>query len=108
MQEVRTDQIPLCFGRNGMRRQCLFHLGSTHFEDLEEVPVTTFEIFQHSANCCSAVAGSSPRTLSTMWLAQVLSVGLKSLGSVVGLKGRTTTLAESGRRCNACRFKNMG
>src|SRR6185312_5611689 len=41
-----------------------------------------------------------------MWLALVLSVGLRSLGSVAGLKGLTTTLAGSGRRCKARRFKN--
>src|SRR5687767_14224578 len=41
-----------------------------------------------------------------MWLALVLSVGLRSLSSVAGLKGRTTTLTGSGRRCKVCRFKN--
>jgi hypothetical protein len=33
---------------------------------------------------------------------------LRSLGSGVGLNGRTTTLAGSGRRNKVCRFRNMG
>src|SRR6185295_16069891 len=30
-----------------MRLQCLFHLDSTRLEDMEKVPVATFEVFKH-------------------------------------------------------------
>src|SRR5258708_29864631 len=42
-----------------------------------------------------------------MWLARVLSVGLRSRGSVAGLNGRTITRAGSGRRWSACRFRKV-
>jgi len=41
---------------------------------------------------------SRARTRSTIWLARVLSVALRSRGSVSGLNGRTITRAGSGRR----------
>ena len=41
---------------------------------------------------------AAARTRSTIWFARVLSVALRSRGSVAGLKGRTTTRAGSGRR----------
>ena len=59
-----------------------------------------------SLSCCEAALASSRRTLPTIWLARILSVGLRSLGSVAGLKGLTTILAGSGRRYKIWRCKN--
>ena len=61
-----------------------------------------------SLNCCAAASASSRRTLSTIWLARILSVGLRSRGSVAGLKGLTTTLAGSGRRYKALAVQELG
>ena len=47
VQEIRTDQMPLCFRQNGMRLQCRLHLDGTHFEGLEQVPMPTFEVFEY-------------------------------------------------------------
>ena len=41
-----------------------------------------------------------------MWFARVLSTVLRSLGSVAGLNGRTSTRAGSGRNHRVCRFRN--
>ena len=47
MQKIRTDEIPLRFAQGGMWLQCIFHLDSTRLEDMEKVPVATFEVFEH-------------------------------------------------------------
>ena len=47
VKKIRTDEVALRFRQYGMRLQCLFHLDSTRLEDLEKVPVTTFEVFEH-------------------------------------------------------------
>ena len=47
VQEIRADQIPLCFRQNGMRLQRLLHLDGTPLEDLEQVPMPTFEVLEH-------------------------------------------------------------
>src|ERR1700688_4064357 len=60
-----------------------------------------------SASWAATASESSARTRSTIWLARVLSVGLRSRGSVAGLNGRTITRAGSGRRKNACRFRKV-
>jgi hypothetical protein len=47
VQEIGADQIPLCSRQNGMRLQRPLHLDGTPLEDLEQVPVPTFEVFQY-------------------------------------------------------------
>ena len=106
VKKIRADQAALRLVQYGMRLERLFHLGGARLEDLEQVPVTAFEILEHFGQLPRGSPGSSRRTLPTIWLARVLSVGLRSRGSVAGLKGLTTTLAGSGRRCKIWRFKN--
>jgi hypothetical protein len=85
-----------------MRLQRFFHLDRTRLANVEQA----IEVFEHVLKLLFTAAGSSPRTLPRICLARVLSVGLRSLGSIAGLKGRTTTLAGSGRRYKVCRFKS--
>src|ERR1700722_18543675 len=59
-----------------------------------------------SFSCCLAALASSRSTRPTIRLARLLSVGLRSRGSVAGLKGLTRTLAESGRRYKLWRVIN--
>ena len=47
VQEIRADQIPLRFRKNRMRLQRPLHLDGTPLEDLEQVPMATFEVFQY-------------------------------------------------------------
>lgn len=47
VKEVSADQTTLRLVEYGMRLQRLFHLCSARLEDLEQVAVATFEIFEH-------------------------------------------------------------
>ena len=66
MKKIRTDQIALCFCQYGMRLQRFFHLDGTRLEDLEQVPVTAFEVFEHVLQLLLGSVGSSPSTLPTI------------------------------------------
>jgi hypothetical protein len=71
------------------------HLCRTRLEDIEQIPVTIFEILDDVAqllrgSCCIELKNSADDMVG-----RVLSVGLMSRGSVAGLKGLTTTLAGS-------------
>jgi hypothetical protein len=47
MKKICPDQAALCLIQDGMRLQRLFHLGGAGLEDLQQVPVTAFKVFQH-------------------------------------------------------------
>ena len=61
MKKVRSDQATLRLVQYGMRLQCLFHLRGTRLEDLEQVPVTTFEIFEHLGELPRGSPGLKPK-----------------------------------------------
>ena len=108
MKEIRADQIALCFCQYGMRLQCIFHLDGTRLEDLEQIPVTTFEVFEHVLQLLFSSVRLEPQHSADDMIGAGLVGGVEVPGSTAGLKGRTTTLAGSGRRYKVCRFKNMG
>ena len=47
MKKVSSDQAALRLVQYGMRLQRLFHLCGAGLEDLQQIPVTTFEAFEH-------------------------------------------------------------
>jgi hypothetical protein len=63
-KKIRTDQAALPFIQFGMRLERLFHLCRTRLEDIEQIPVTTFEILDHVAqslrgSCCIELKNSA-------------------------------------------------
>ena len=108
VKKIRTDQIALCLCQDGMGLQCVFHLDSTRFENLEQVPVTAFEVFEHILQLLFGSVRLEPQNPVDNMIGARLVGRIEVPGSIAGLKGRTTTLAGSGRRYKVCRFKNMG
>ena|SRR5713226_229263 len=49
MKKICTYQAALRFIQFGMCHQRLFHIRSARLEDIEQIPVTTFKIFEHVA-----------------------------------------------------------
>ena len=47
MKKIGSDQAALRLVQYGMRLQRLFHLCGARLEDLEQVPVTAFEVLEH-------------------------------------------------------------
>jgi hypothetical protein len=66
VQEIRTDQIPLRFRQNSMRLQRPLHLDGAPLEDLEQVPMPTFEVLEHVGQLLLGGMGARPKTLPTM------------------------------------------
>ena len=99
VQEIGADELALGFCESRVR-------GRARLPSRRRAPRTSRadcgggprKFSRTSASWSAAVSGSSARTRSTIWFARVLSVGLRSRGSVAGLNGRTTTRAGSGRR----------
>jgi hypothetical protein len=63
-KKIRADQAALRFIQFGMRLERLFHLCRTRLEDIEQIPVTTFEILDHVAqslrgSCCIELKNSA-------------------------------------------------
>ena len=108
VQEIRADQLALDLGEDAWTAKAppsRRRAPRTSPADCGGAPGSSPG---HRPAGCSGHGGSSASTRSTMWFARVLSVGLRSRGSVAGLNGRTTTRAGSGRRYRACRFRNVG
>ena len=98
VEKIGADQLALDLGKGAVSRQGLFHFVGARFERLQQVAMAALEILQDIGQLAGSGLGSSARTRSTIWFARVLSVGLRSRGSVAGLNGRTITRAGSGRR----------
>ena len=47
MQEISTNQPPLCFGEGDMPREGLFHFVGAAFEFLDQLAMATVEILQN-------------------------------------------------------------
>src|SRR5580658_10032957 len=54
MKKICTDQAALRLIQFGVRCQRLLHIDGARLEDIEQVPVTTFEIFE---NVCQLLRG---------------------------------------------------
>ncbi len=98
LEKIGADELALDLGKCAVRGKGILHLVGTGLERLQQIAMPALEIFQHVRQLVAATVGSSASTRSTIWLARVLSVGLRSRGSVAGLNGRTMTRAGSGRR----------
>ena len=99
MQEIGANQLALVLGERRMRGKGVLHFVGARLERLQQIAMAALEILQDLGQLARGrLAESSARTRSTIWFARVLSVGLRSRGSVAGLNGRTMTRAGSGRR----------
>ena len=61
VEKIRADQATLRLVQFGMRLERIFHLRSARLEDLEQIPVTTFEIFEHFAQLLCGSIGIEPK-----------------------------------------------
>jgi hypothetical protein len=61
MKKICADQAALRLIQFGMRRERPFHVGGTRFEDVEQIPVTTFEILKHFAQLLGGSFGIEPK-----------------------------------------------
>ena len=61
MKKIRTDEAALRFIQFSMRLERLFHLRSAGLEEIEQIPVTTFEIFEHVAQLLRGSFGIEPK-----------------------------------------------
>ena len=106
VKKIGPDQLALYHAETSMARKGFLHLVGARLEYRQQVAMPSLEILQNLCQLIGGCPGVQRQTRSTMWFARVLSVGLRSRGSVAGLNGRTITLAGSGRRYRACRFRN--
>jgi hypothetical protein len=55
MKKIGADQAALRFIQFDMRLKSIFHLRGARLEDIEQVPVTTVEVFKYVVQllCCS-------------------------------------------------------
>ena len=61
VEKIRTDQAALRLVQFGMWLERLFHLCGARLEDIEQIPVTTFEIFEHLAQLLRGSFGIEPK-----------------------------------------------
>ena len=61
MKKIRTDEAALRFIQFSMRLERLFHLRSAGLEEIEQIPVTTLEIFEHIAQLSFRRFGIKPK-----------------------------------------------
>jgi hypothetical protein len=63
MKKIRANEAALRFIQFGMRLERLFHLRRAILKEVEQIPVTTFEIFQHITELsrgCFAIKTQNP------------------------------------------------
>lgn len=61
MKKICTDQAALRLVQFGMRHQRLFHIRSARLEDIDQIPVTTFEILEHVRQLLRGSVGIEPK-----------------------------------------------
>jgi hypothetical protein len=61
MKKIRTDEAALRLIQFGVRLKCLFHLRSARLEEIEQIPVTAFEIFKHITELPLGSFGIEPK-----------------------------------------------
>ena len=107
MQKIGSDQLTLYLAERSVSSKGAFHFVGSRLEDLQQVAVATFKILEDIGQLAGRRLGVERQDPVNDMVRTVLSVGLRSRGSVAGLNGRTTTLAGSGRRKRAWRFRNV-
>jgi hypothetical protein len=61
MKKVRSDQAALRLVEYRMRLEHLFHLCGARLENLQQVPVTAFEVFKHLGELPRGSPGLKPK-----------------------------------------------
>ena len=61
VEKIRADQAALRLVQFGMRLERLFHLGGARLEDVEQISVTAFEVFEHVAQLLRGSLGIEPK-----------------------------------------------
>ena len=61
MKKIRPNEAALRSIQFGMRLERLFHLRSAGLEEIEQIPVTTLEIFEHIAQLSFRRFGIKPK-----------------------------------------------
>ena len=61
VEKIRTDQPALRFIQFSMRFERLFHLVGARLEDIEQISVTTFKIFEHVDQLFGGSFGIKPK-----------------------------------------------
>ena len=61
VEKIRADQAALRLIQFGMWLERIFHLRGARLEDIEQVPVTTFEVFEHIAQLLRGSFGIKPK-----------------------------------------------
>jgi hypothetical protein len=61
VQKIRPDQSALRLIQFSMRFERLFHLIGARFEDIQQISVTAFEIFQHVDQLFRGSFGIKPK-----------------------------------------------
>ena len=61
MKKICADQAALRLVQFGMRCQRVFHLCGAHLKDIDQVPVTAFEILKHIAQLLRSNFGIEPK-----------------------------------------------
>ena len=61
MKKIGADQAALRLIQFGMWLERLFHLRRTRFEEIEQIPVATFEILEHIAELSRGCFGIKPK-----------------------------------------------
>jgi hypothetical protein len=98
VQKIGSDQLALYLGESGVRRKGLLHFIGTRLECLKQVAVATLEVLKDIGELGGRRFGIERQDPGNDVVRRILSVRLRSRGSVAGLNGRTTTLAGSGRK----------
>ena len=107
MQEIGANELPLKFGEYSMRRQSVFHVIGARLERRQQVAMAPLEILKDTRPVgWWPFPGPAPGHDQRYDLPASCRPVLRSLGSVAGLNGRTSTLAGSGRNQRVCRFRN--
>ena len=61
IEKIRADQPALRLAQFGMRRERVLHLGGTRLENIEQVPMAAFEVFEHVAQLLRGGIGIEPK-----------------------------------------------
>lgn len=61
IEKISSDQAALCLVQLGMWRERVLHLRSSRFENVEQVSVAAFEVFEHLAQLLRRGFGIEPK-----------------------------------------------
>src|SRR6266545_4150969 len=61
VEEIRADQAPLRLAQCGMLVERRLHLSGTCLENIEQIPMATFEVLEHVAQLLGGSFGIEPK-----------------------------------------------